>query len=134
MSTITMDEHELANRVVAVYNEPDVQKRNKEIPTIWTTTGEHLGGFQAKGYPALEEGIKGTHENYVVAKGMKFRAYNARQRENVISSMFDAVSAESGEVLAFGSAVFFLAEDGRIEKDFTFVLQDRYSPDDGTKR
>ncbi|EXJ93266.1 hypothetical protein A1O1_01658 [Capronia coronata CBS 617.96] len=124
-----VDAQALADGVIGAFNEPDAQIRARQIRCLWTPTGQHFGGFVAKGYPDLEVGIQGSHDNIVIKNGWKWRAYNAQVKENIVFFMFDGVSQE-GKVEAFGSYVLELADDGSIEKDYTFVLQSRYAPDD----
>jgi hypothetical protein len=130
----TIDAQDLADRTVAVFEEADPQKRAKDIASLWTPDGEHFGGFQARGYPDLERGIAGSYENQVVKRGLRWRAYNAQLRDNIVFFMFDGVSSGTGEVIAFGSYVLVLSEDGKIQKDYTFVMQSRFAPGDDSGR
>ncbi|KAK5044622.1 hypothetical protein LTR84_010636 [Exophiala bonariae] len=128
------DAQDLADQTVAVFCEPDPQKRARDIAKLWAPDGEHFGGFQAKGYAGLEEGIQGSYDNQVVKKGLKWRAYNALKRDNIVFFMFDGVSQSTGEVVGFGSYVLVLADDGKIQKDYTFVLQNRFASGENGKK
>lgn len=98
-----IDPQDLADRIVACFNEPDTKKLGQDITSLWAPDGEHLGGFRGKGYAQLEEGIQGSHDNNVVNKEMKFRAYNAQARDdNLVCFMWDAFS-KTGEVQFWGT-------------------------------
>jgi hypothetical protein len=114
---------ELADRYVAVWNEPDPAERRRTVVTLWAPEGVHyMGTREARGYDALEERVKGSHEKNVRGGGHLFkRVKSAQSLRNVVTFNWEMVSAKSGETAAVGSGFLVLDERGRILTDYLFT-------------
>ena len=115
---------ELADRYVALWNETDAGARRDAIATLWVPEGEHyVRTLQVKGHAALEQRVTGSHEKNVRDGGFLFRATgDAQLLQNTVMFHWEMVPADGGPVAALGLEFLVLAEDGRIARDYQFIL------------
>jgi hypothetical protein len=138
--TRTKAAEELADRYLALWNEPDADRRRRMIAELWTEHGRHLlqppqeiraiaaqpgigltAILEARGYEEIEARVASAYEHWVGSEGLSFRGRgDADQLGDVVKFHWEAVT-EDGEVFAVGLNVLVLA-DGRIERDYTFVV------------
>jgi hypothetical protein len=132
---------ELADRYVAVWNEVDPERRRRMIAELWTEDGWHLlqppeearriaagpgvGGsaiIEARGHAEIEVRATSGYEQWVAGEKWSFRRRDDAERvHDVVKFHWEAVN-EDGEVTGVGLNVLVLAGDGRIERDYTFVV------------
>jgi hypothetical protein len=114
----------LADRYVAVWNDRDSAQRKKTIYSLWAPGGVHyMGTREARGYDALEERIKGSHERNVRDGGNLFRRVKTPQSlRNAVTFNWEMFSVNSGEIAAEGSGFLILDERGRILTDYLFTF------------
>jgi hypothetical protein len=132
---------ELADRYVALWNEPDRQRRRQIIEELWTENGTHIleppeeireaaerpglgmtAILEARGYGEIEARATTAYEHWVGSQGLSFRLRDdAQQLHDVVKFHWEAVSSE-GEVTAVGLNFLVVTEDGRIRRDYTFVV------------
>jgi hypothetical protein len=95
---------ELADRYVAVWNEPDADARRAAIAGLWVPDGEHyVRTLQAKGYEALQQRVTGSHEKNVRDAGFRFvRAGDAQFLHDAVMFHWHMVPAAGGPVAALG--------------------------------
>ncbi|WP_067488755.1 hypothetical protein [Actinomadura hibisca] len=129
---------ELAERFVALWNEPDPGLRRKAIEELWAQDGVHLLhppqeiremaaglGFdgsvlEAQGYDAIETRVARSHAEFVASGQLTFRpAGEAVRLRNVVKLAWEAVPP-GGEAAGGGVDVLVLDEHGRIEADYMF--------------
>ena len=115
---------ELADRYVAVWNEPDADARRAAIAGLWVPDGEHyVRTLKAKGYEALQQRVTGSHEKNVRDAGFRFvSAGDAQFLHDAVMFHWHMVPAAGGPVAALGLEFLVLAEDGRIATDYQFIL------------
>jgi hypothetical protein len=132
---------ELADRYIALWNEPDPDRRREMIAGLWTEDGSHIlqppveirevaarpgigltAILEARGYAEIEARAATGYEEWVASEGLSFRRRDDVQRlHDVVKFHWEAVTPD-GEVFAVGLNFFVLAADGRIERDYTFVV------------
>jgi hypothetical protein len=132
---------ELANKYLALWNEPDADRRRRMIAELWTEDGRHIlqppqeireiaarpgiglaSSLEARGYEAIEARATSAYEHWVGSEGLSFRGRDDADRlGDVVKFHWEAV-AKDGEVVAVGLDFLVLAADGRIERDYTFVV------------
>src|ERR687891_2572979 len=132
---------ELAEKYVALWNEPDADRRQRMIAELWTEDGRHIlqppqairavaarpglamtAILEARGYEEIEARAASAYEHWVRSEGLSFRARDdAGRLGDVVKFHWEAV-AEDDEVAAVGLSFLVLAADGRIERDYTFVV------------
>jgi hypothetical protein len=132
---------ELAKRYFTLWNEPDADGRRRMIRELWTEDGRHIlqppqeireiaarpgvampAILEARGYEEIEARAASAYEHWVGSEGLSFRVRDDAERlADVVKFHWEAV-AEDGEVAAVGLNFLVLAADGRIERDYTFVV------------
>jgi hypothetical protein len=131
---------ELADRYVALWNEPDADRRRRTIAELWTEDGRHVlqppqeiraiaaqpgigltAILEARGRDEIEARVASAYEHWVASEGLSFgRRDDAEQLGDVLKFHWEALDKD-GELFAVGLHFLVLAADGRIERDYTFV-------------
>jgi hypothetical protein len=131
----------LAERYVALWNEPDADRRRRRIAELWTPGGRHIlqppqeirqhaaqpgialtAILTAQGYAEIEVRARSAYEHWVGSEGLSFRGRDDADRlDDLVKLHWEAVTAD-GTVSAVGLSVLVLAADGRIERDYTFIV------------
>jgi hypothetical protein len=132
---------ELGDRYIALWNEPDPDRRREMIAGLWTEDGSQIlqppeeirevaarpgigmtAILEARGYAEIEARAATAYEKWVGSDGLSFRRLDDVERLNdVVKFHWEAVTAD-GEVVAVGLNFLVLAADGRIQRDYTFVV------------
>ena len=130
-----------AEKYVALWNEPDADRRRRMIAELWTEDGRHIlqppeeiraiaaqpgialtAILEARGYDEIEARATSAYEHWVGSEGLSFRGRDDADRlGDVVKLHWEAVS-QDGSVSAVGLSFLVLAADGRIERDYTFVV------------
>lgn len=135
-----IDPPELADRYVAVWNEPDAGTRRKAIHDLWAEDGAHIlqppqeirtvatglgftwTSLEARGHDALEVRVTRAYEEFVAPGKFSFKARdNADCLRNVVKFNWEMVASGGGEVAGVGLEILVLDEDGRIKTDYQFI-------------
>jgi hypothetical protein len=130
-----------AQKYVALWNEPDADRRRRMIAELWTEDGRHIlqppeeiraiaaqpgigmaAILEARGHEEIEARATSAYEHWVGSEGLSFRGRDDADRlADVVKLHWEAV-AKDGEVVAVGLSFLVLSADGRIERDYTFVV------------
>jgi hypothetical protein len=130
-----------AEKYAALWNEPDADRRRRMIAELWTEDGRHIlqppqeiraiaarpgiglaAILEARGYEEIEARAASAYEHWVGSEGLSFRARDDADRlGDVVKLHWEAV-AKDGTVFAVGLSFLVLAVDGRIERDYTFIV------------
>jgi hypothetical protein len=132
---------ELAERYVALWNEPDPDRRRRTIAELWTADGLHIlqppeeirevaarpglgmaAILEARGYVEIEARAATAYDQWVEAEGLSFRQRDDAERLGDVVKFHWEALARDGAVFAVGLNFLVLAADGRIERDYTFVV------------
>jgi hypothetical protein len=134
-----LDPKELAGRYVAVWNEPDAERRRKAITELWTEDGVHLlqppqevreaaAGLgvtpilQARGHDELEVRVTRSYEEFIAPGEFVSRPRaNAARLGNVVKFNWEMVPISGGEPVGVGLEILVLDDDGRIRMDYMFI-------------
>jgi hypothetical protein len=131
----------LAEKYVALWNEPEAHRRRRMIAELWAEDGRHIlqppqeirgiaaqpgiamtAILQAQGYEEIEARAASAYEHWVGSEGLSFRGRDDADRlGDVVKLHWEAV-AKDGTVFAVGLSFLVLAADGRIERDYTFIV------------
>ena len=126
---------------MALWGEPDAERRRRMIAELWAEGGRHIlqapqeireiaaqpgiglpAILEARGYEQIEARATSAYERWVGSEGMSFRGRDDADRVgDVVKFHWEAVAAD-GETFAVGLNFLVLAADGRIERDYTFVV------------
>jgi hypothetical protein len=132
------DANELADRYVAMWTEPDAERRRFAIAERWTEDGRphrsatggaggrggtrHPPTFQARGHRELDERMTRAYEEFVAPGEFTFRRRdNVSRAGDAVKFNWEMVSASGGEAVAVGLEFLILAPDGRIRLDYQFI-------------
>src|SRR5918999_3589856 len=132
---------ELAAKYLALWNEPDPDRRRRMITELWTEDGRHIlqppqeiraiaarpglamtAILEARGHEEIEARAASAYEHWVGSEGLSFRGRDDADRlADVVTLHWEAV-AKDGTVFAVGLSFLVLAADGRIDRDYTFIV------------
>ena len=127
--------------VLALWNEPDADRRRRIIAELWTEDGRHIlqppqeiralaaqpgvgltAILEARGYEEIEARVASAYEHWVGSEELSFRGRDdAEQLGDVVKFHWEAI-AKGGQVFGVGLNFLVLAADGRIERDYVFVV------------
>jgi len=130
----------LADRYVALWNEPDPGRRRRVIAELWTEDGSQIllppqeiremaaspgigmaATLEARGHAELEARAATSYEQWVGSDGLSFRRRDDVDRlHDVVKFHWEAVS-QDGQVTAVGLVFLILATDARIRRDYVFI-------------
>jgi hypothetical protein len=131
----------LADRYVAVWNEPDADRRRDAIAGLWSEDGVHIleppddileaarkQGFvpslEARGHEALETRVTRAYDEFIAPGEFAFRRRdNVVRLADVVKFNWEMVGASDGETVALGLELLVLDGDGRIRVDYQFIEQ-----------
>jgi hypothetical protein len=131
------DATDLADRYVAVWNEPDHDRRRAAVHALWSDDAIHtlvppqemrdraaeLGvavDLEARGHDSLEERVARAHDEFVARGGYLFRPAGEAQRlRDLVKLRWEMVQGD--EVAVAGLQILLLDDDGRIRRDYQFV-------------
>jgi hypothetical protein len=125
---------------MALWNEPDADRRRRMIAGLWTEDGSQMlqprqemreiaaspgiglaATLEARGHSELQARAATSCEHWVGSEGLSFRARDDAERlGDVVKFHWEAV-AEDGSTAAVGLNVFVLAGDGRVQRSSPFV-------------
>lgn len=131
--------HDIADRYIALWTEPDAALRRKAIQLLWAEDGAHILqppveireaaaalGFdsttlEARGYGALEARVTRSYERFVAPGQYTFRPRDDAVRlRDIVKFSWETVSTDGGEAVSGGLEVLVLDDDGRIKTDYMF--------------
>jgi len=132
---------ELAEKYIALWTEPDAERRRRMIAELWTEGGKHIlqppqeiretaaqpgvglrAVLEAQAYEEIAARVTSAYEHWVASEGLSFRVRDDADRlGDVVKFHWEAV-AKDAQVFAVGLNFLVLAADGRIERDYTFVV------------
>jgi len=132
--------NELADRYVALWNEPEPERRRAAIAALWTEDGAQIlqppqeiraaaaapgigmtAVLEARGHAALEARATSAHEQFIAGGDFTFRRReNVQRLGDVVKFNWEMVSG-SGVVAGVGLEFLVLAPDGRIRTDYQFI-------------
>ena len=133
------DAQELADRYVAVWNQPDPDTRRKAIQELWTEDGVHLleppeeivkraeeigvtATLEARGHEALVRRVTRAYDEFVAPGQFVFRRHgDVAALSNLVKLRWAMTPADGDEVLAVGIDLLLVDADGRIERDYQFI-------------
>lgn len=131
---------ELVERYVALWNEPDPERRRAEVHALWTEEGGQillppeeireraaaLGFFdsvlEARGHSALERRAAVAYEEFIAPGGFTFRQRGGvTQLGDVVRLEWELAPLDGGPATGGGTEFVLLSPDGRIRTDYQFI-------------
>ena len=134
------DSDELADRYMALWNEPEPGRRRRAVAELFTEDGAYIlqppqeireiaarpglgltATLEVHGYAALERRASSVYEWFVAPGEFSFRRReNVERLADVVTFNWEMVSS-AGDVDAVGLVFLVLAADGRIKRDYQFI-------------
>jgi hypothetical protein len=131
----------LADTYVALWNEPDADRRRRMIAELWAEDGRHIlqppqeirevaaqpgiamaATLEARGHREIEARAASVFDHWVGSEGLSFRGRDDADRlGDVLKLGWEAVARDEA-LVAVGLSFLLLAADGRIERDYTFIV------------
>ena len=138
--TRTRQAQQLADRYLALWNEPDAGRRRRIVSELWTADGSQIlqppqemreiaaspgiglaATLEARGHAELEARAATSYEHWVGSEGLSFRGRDDVDRlGDVVKFRWEAVTRDE-EVAAVGLVFAVLGADGRIRSDLVFI-------------
>ena len=138
--TRTRHAEQLADRYIALWNEPDADRRRRMIAELWTDDGSQIlqppqemreiaaspgiglaATLEARGHAELEARATTSYEHWVGSEGLSFQGRDDAERLGDVVKFHWQAMSPAGEAFAVGLNFLVLAADGRIERDYVFI-------------
>ncbi|MGW1180637.1 hypothetical protein ACWD7Y_11285 [Streptomyces drozdowiczii] len=135
-----IDIQDLTDRYVAVWNEPDAERRRAAVRELWSADAVHVLqppqeildaaeglGFdrlllEARGHHALDFRVSRAHEEFVASGAFVFRSRgNAGRLHDIVKFNWEMAPRDGGEAAGVGLEVLVLGSDGLIVSDYQFI-------------
>jgi hypothetical protein len=138
--TRTRQAEQLADRYLALWNEPDADRRRRIIAELWTEDGSQIlqppqemraiaaspgiglaATLEARGHAELEARAATSYAHWAGAEGLSFRGRDDVERLGDVAKFHWEAVTRDGEVAAVGLVFVVLGADGRIQRDYVFI-------------
>ena len=108
---------------IAVWNEPDAERRRQRIAALWQEDACHLARtLEAVGHAGIEKRVTDAYDKWVKEKGNAFRLRAGIDgHHGTIKLRWDMVPASGGAVISIGFDFLVLGGDGRIRTGYQFI-------------
>jgi hypothetical protein len=135
-----MDLKDLTDRYVAVWSEPDADRRRAAVRALWADDAVHVLqpplelrqaaaglGFdhlvlEARGHDELEARVTRAYQEFIAPGTFVFQAAGAAERlREVVTFRWVMVPRGGGEPAGAGLEFLVLGPDGRIVGDYQFI-------------
>ena len=112
-----------AQDYIAVWNEPDAERRRTLIRTLWQEDSHHLARtLEAVGHAGIEKRVTGAHDKWVKEEGNVFRLRDGVDgHHGTIKLRWEMLPASGGEAISIGFDFLVLGGDGRIRTGYQFI-------------
>ena len=119
-----MDMQHLADRYIALWNEPDRDRRRTELVALWAPDGlHHAKSHTCHGYQALEERVTRSYERSIAPGVHVFvAAADVDGHHDVLRVRWHMKRKADDHVVATGCDVLVCGADGRIAADYQFII------------
>ncbi|MDQ7805174.1 nuclear transport factor 2 family protein [Amycolatopsis sp. A133] len=113
----------LADRYVAVWNEPDPAARQRVVAELWAEDGaQYTETAENRGREAIEARITGAHDRFVATGAFVFTAADdVVTHHDAVTFTTHMVPAAGGASVWSGTVLLLLDQDGRIRRDYQFT-------------
>ena len=108
---------------IAVWNEPDAERRRALIRILWQEDASHLARtLEAIGHAGIEKRVTDAYEKWVKEKGNVFRLRDGVDgHHGTVKLRWEMLPASGGEVISIGFDFMVLGDDGRIRTGYQFI-------------
>ena len=120
---MTLDTDSLVTRYIAVWNEPDAQRRRERVAELWGDSGQSLQRvLDPRGIDAISARVAASHDKWVAGRGFEFRVSGTPQAHHDAVLCNWAMGPRGGdEVVSLGLSFLLLDAHGLLHSDLQFV-------------
>ena len=120
---MTIDTDALVARYIAVWNEPDAQRRRERVAELWGDSGQSLQRvLDPRGIDAITARVATSHDKWVVGRDFDFRLVGKPQAHHDAVLCNWAMGPRGGdEVVSLGLSFLLLDAHGLLHSDLQFV-------------
>jgi hypothetical protein len=113
----------LVGRYVAIWNEPDSERRRAAVAALWTEDAtQFMPSRDVHGHEQLFERVTASYDRWVAEEGCVFRSVgNGNGHHDCLRFNWEMLPAAGGEVVSVGFQFLILGDDGRIRLDYQFI-------------
>jgi hypothetical protein len=133
------DTNQLAERYVAIWNEPDADTRRRMVSELWAEDAVHVldppeearaaaekmnmsGSFESRGHRELERRVIRAYEDFIAPGEFDFRGpKDVARLQDVVKFRWELVPKGCDEAVGAGLEVLIVGNDGRIRLDYQFI-------------
>ncbi len=117
------DINTFVERYIAVWNEPDAERRREAVRALWQEDASHLSRtIEAIGHAGIEVRVANAYEKWVREEGNIFRLRDGVDgHHDTIKLRWEMLPAEGGDVISIGFDFLVLGGDGRIRAGYQFI-------------
>ena len=117
------DIQSFVERYIAVWNEPDAERRRATIRALWQEDAHHVARtLEAIGHGGIESRVATAYDKWVKEKGNVFRLRDGVDgHHGTLKLRWERLPASGGDVISIGLDVLVLGGDGRICTGYQFI-------------
>jgi len=117
--------HEIADRYMAVWSEPDPASRRAAVARLWAPDGVEFvdGGTQFRGHDGLDARVRGAYEQFVAGGDYAVTSSGDVAGHGDIVTFTVQLTAPGGEVAWAARVFLLLGADGRIREDYQLTVK-----------
>jgi hypothetical protein len=114
---------ELAQRYLAVWNEPDPQARRSAVAQIWSKDARCCTpAADYVGLEAIQGRVAAAHDKWVQQEGFLFRPRGTvDEHHGGMRVRWDMTPSAGGEPVSSGEQFLLLDDEGRVRYDYQFM-------------
>src|SRR5512133_1455046 len=130
---------EIADRYVAIWNEPHPETRGRMVAEIWSSDGVHVlqptqeareaaaalamgARFESRGHAELEARVANAHARFIAPGEYAFQGRgDAVRLGDMVKFGWEMVPAAGGEPAGSGLEILILDAEGRARLDYQFI-------------
>ena len=108
---------------IAVWNEPDAERRRQLIHSLWQEDAHHLARtLEAVGHAGIEKRVADAYDKWVRESGNVFRLRDGVDgHHDTVKLRWEMLPAAGGEAISIGFDFLVLGGDGRIRTGYQFI-------------
>src|SRR6185369_962945 len=119
---MTLDTDSLVTRYIAVWNEPDAQRRRERVAELWGDSGQSLPRvLDPRGIDAISARVAASHDKWVAGRGFEFRLSGTPQaHHDAVRCNWAMGPRGGGDVVSLGLSFLLLDAHGLLHSDLQF--------------
>ena len=117
--------HEIADRYMAVWSEPDPATRRAAVARLWAPDGVEFvdGGTQFRGHDGLDARVRGAYEQFVAGGDYAVTSAGDVAGHGDIVMFTVQLTTPDGEAAWAARVFLLLGADGLIREDYQLTVK-----------